>query len=188
MNKLIRNACLIVAALAAQSSMAANPTVEMQTSAGKMTIELYPDKAPKTVANFLQYVKDGFYKDTIFHRVIPGFMIQGGGFSASMAEKPTREGVLNEGKNGLKNERGTLAMARRGDPNSATAQFFINHANNSSLDFPRPDGYGYAVFGKVTQGLDVVDSIASVATGNHPAGFQNVPVTPIVIQSITLNK
>lgn len=186
MKKLIQRTLFIVAAMAAQAGFAANPTVELQTSAGNMTIELYADQAPKSVANFLQYVKDGFYKDTIFHRVIPGFMIQGGGFDAKMAQKPTRPPVENEAKNGLKNERGTLAMARTGNPHSATAQFFINHKDNAFLNYPGQDGWGYAVFGKVTQGLEVLDKIAVVTTGSHPAGHQNVPLTPVVIQSITL--
>ncbi|HET6718612.1 MAG TPA: peptidylprolyl isomerase [Rhodocyclaceae bacterium] len=186
MKKIIQRCLFIVATLAAPTVVAANPTVEVQTSAGKMTVELYADKAPKSVANFLQYVKDGFYKDTIFHRVIPRFMIQGGGFDAKMAQKPTRPPVENEAKNGLRNERGTLAMARTSNPHSATAQFFINHQDNAFLNYPGQDGWGYTVFGKVTQGLDVLDKIAAVPTGNHPAGHQNVPLTPVVIQSVTL--
>ena len=167
---------------------AANPKVEMLTSHGKMVIELYPEKAPKTVENFLQYVKDDFYRGTVFHRVIRGFMIQGGGFNAQMAQKPTRAPVVNEAKNGLKNDRGTIAMARTQDPNSATAQFFINHADNKNLDYPSFDGYGYAVFGKVIEGIDVVEKIASVPTGVHPSGHRDVPQTPVSIQSVTLLK
>jgi peptidyl-prolyl cis-trans isomerase A (cyclophilin A) len=174
--------------LLACTAWAANPVVEMQTSAGRIVLELYPEQSPKTVENFLQYVKEDFYRDTVFHRVIDGFMIQGGGFTAKMEQKPTRDPIPNEARNGLKNERGTIAMARRSDPDSATAQFFINHADNRMLDYPKPDNYGYAVFGKVTQGMDVVDKIAKMATGNHPAGHQNVPLKPVVIHSVKLHK
>lgn len=164
---------------------AANPQVEMKTSQGTLIIELYQDKAPKSVANFLQYAKDGFYKDTIFHRVINGFMIQGGGFTVGMKEKPTRAPIENEAKNGLKNEPGTLSMARTSDPHSAAAQFFINLENNTPLDYPGSDGWGYAVFGKVIKGFDVVQKIGKTRTGN--SGFyQDVPTTPIVIESVTL--
>lgn len=169
-------------ALAALSSQAA-PSVEMQTSMGTIVIELDSEKAPITVKNFLQYAKDGFYNGTVFHRVIDGFMIQGGGFTKDMGEKPTGAQIPNEAKNGLKNQRGTIAMARRAEPHSATAQFFINHKDNSALDYPSQDGWGYAVFGKVTQGLDVVDKIAKVKTGNRGM-FQDVPVEPVVIQSV----
>ena len=169
-------------ALAAQ---AANPQLEVRTSQGSLTIELYADKAPKTVENFLQYAKDGFFAGTIFHRVIPGFMIQGGGMTPSLKEKPTRAPIQNEAKNGLRNDTGTIAMARTGDPHSASAQFFINLVNNDGLNYPSPDGWGYAVFGKVVQGFEVVEKIAKVPTGN--AGpHRNVPTTPVVIESITL--
>lgn len=171
--------CLATTAL---PSVAA-PSVEMQTSMGTMVIELDADKAPITVKNFLQYAKDGFYDATIFHRVINGFMIQGGGFTKDMSEKPTGKAIQNEAKNGLKNLRGTIAMARRGDPHSATAQFFINHRDNPGLDYPSQDGWGYAVFGKVTQGMEVVDKIAKVATTNRGM-FQDVPAEPVVIQSV----
>ncbi|MBZ0127164.1 MAG: peptidyl-prolyl cis-trans isomerase A [Rhodocyclales bacterium] len=165
--------------------LAANPVVEMKTNQGLLVIELYADKAPKTVENFLQYVKDGFYNGTIFHRVIDGFMIQGGGFEPGMRQKPTRAPIENEAKNGLKNAAGTLAMARTQDPHSASAQFFINLADNNPLDYPSRDGWGYAVFGKVTQGFDIVQKIAKVKTGN--AGYhQNVPVTPVLIESVRL--
>lgn len=161
---------------------AANPQVQLVTNQGEITVELYADKAPKTVANFLQYVRDKHYDGTIFHRVINGFMIQGGGMDAAMDEKPTRAPIENEAKNGLKNEPGTLAMARTGNPHSATAQFFINVAPNGFLDYPSRDGWGYAVFGKVVRGLEVVDKIARVPTRN--VGFhQNVPAEPVVIQS-----
>ncbi len=171
----------------AQGAPAQNPQVEFKTSMGSFTVELFQDKAPKTVANFLQYVKDGHYKDTIFHRVIDGFMIQGGGFDRSMREKPTRAPIDNEAGNGLKNDLGTLAMARTNAPHSATAQFFINTVNNNALNFREatPGGYGYAVFGRVTRGMDVVMKITKVATGNS-GPHQNVPLTPIVIESASL--
>ena len=157
------------------------------TSLGDFTVELYPAKAPETVKNFLQYVKDKHYDGTVFHRVIDGFMIQGGGFNAEMQQKPTRAPIVLESKNGLKNERGTLAMARTGIPDSATAQFFINVVDNGNLDAPRPDGHGYAVFGKVVEGMDVVDRIKGVAVKN--AGpHQNVPVEPVIIKKATLEK
>ena len=169
-------------ALAAQAQ---NPQVELKTNQGTIVIELAADKAPKTVENFLQYTKDGFYNGTIFHRVIDGFMIQGGGMTADMKEKPTRAPIPNEAKNGLKNLTGTLAMARTRDPHSASAQFFINLKDNGFLDFPGQDGWGYAVFGKVVQGMEVVQKIAKAGTGN--AGMhQNVPTTPIVIESAKL--
>lgn len=162
-------------------------TVKFQTSIGDFSVEVYPDKAPKTVENFLQYVKDKQYDGTIFHRVMDGFMVQGGGFTTDMKEKAVRAPIPLEAKNGLKNERGTIAMARTSNPNSATAQFFINVVNNDGLNAPQPDGYGYAVFGKVVSGMDVIDKIRVSATGNKGV-FQNVPNTPIVINSATLNK
>jgi peptidyl-prolyl cis-trans isomerase A (cyclophilin A) len=176
----------ILAALAISlPAWAADPTVEMKTNYGAITIELYPEKAPKTVANFLQYVKDGQYNGTIFHRVIDGFMIQGGGFDLGMKEKATRAPIENEAKNGLKNQIGTLAMARKPDPHSATAQFFINLVNNDPLDYPSRDGWGYCVFGKVTQGMDVVNKISKVSTGSA-MGQQDVPTKPILIESVKL--
>ena len=159
------------------------PMVVVQTSKGAIKIELYPDKAPETVENFMAYVNAGYYDGTIFHRVIPDFMIQGGGFTPDMEKKETREPVKNEAKNGLKNERGTIAMARTFMPHSATSQFFINHVNNAMLDNSEQNGWGYCVFGKVVEGMDVVDAIAAVATKNE-GPYQNVPVTPVVIQSI----
>jgi len=163
------------------------PRVLLKTSAGDIVLELNADKAPGTVSNFLAYVKSGQYNGTIFHRVINGFMIQGGGFDKDMHEKPTRAPIQNEAKNGLKNEAYTIAMARTGAPHSATAQFFINVADNAALDYPSRDGWGYAVFGKVIQGTDVVDKIKQVRTGS--AGmFDDVPLTQIVIQSATLIK
>src|SRR5678815_1733304 len=147
--------------------MAADPQVELKTSAGSIVVELYPDKAPKTVENFLQYAKDGFFDGTIFHRVIAGFMIQGGGFTADFKQKQTRAPVRNEAETGLKNTTGTIAMARTSDPHSATAQFFINVADNEFLNHKSesPQGWGYAVFGKVVAGADIVDAIEQVATG-----------------------
>ena len=182
MNSLLRTffAC---AALALSTAAAAAPTVEMQTSLGSMVIELNAEKAPGTVANFLKYAKAGHYAGTIFHRVMDGFMIQGGGFTTGMDEKKTDKPIQNEAKNGLKNQRGSIAMARRPDPHSATAQFFINHKDNTMLDSPGHDGWGYAVFGKVTRGIEVVDKIAKVPTGNRGM-HQNVPVEPVVIQSV----
>ena len=182
LKKLSTVAVGLTLALAALSSQAA-PTVEMQTSMGAIVIELDSEKAPITVKNFLQYAKDGFYNGTVFHRVIDGFMIQGGGFTKDMGEKPTGAQIPNEAKNGLKNQRGTIAMARRSEPHSATAQFFINHKDNTMLDYPGQDGWGYAVFGKVTRGMEIVDKIAKVPTGNRGM-HQNVPVEPVVIQSV----
>jgi len=182
---MFKQLAMISAGLMLSLAACAAPTVEMQTSMGTIVIELDSEKAPKTVQNFLQYARDGYYTDTIFHRVIDGFMIQGGGFTRDMGPKPSNKSVENEGKNGLKNVRGTIAMARTSDPHSATAQFFINHKDNAMLDYPSRDGWGYAVFGKVVQGMDVVDKIAKVPTGNR-AMYQNVPVEPVVIQSVKI--
>ncbi len=159
-----------------------NPLVRLETSLGVITLELYPDKAPATVANFLQYVREGSYDGTIFHRVINGFMIQGGGLDANLNPKPTRASIQNEADNGLTNQPYTVAMARTSDPNSATSQFFINVADNQSLNHSAktPQGWGYALFGKVVQGREVVDQIKAVSTGNRD-GYQNVPLTPVVI-------
>ena len=170
-------------------ALAAHPVVEMKTSAGAIQIELFPDKAPKTVANFLQYVKDGFYNGLVFHRVIDGFMIQGGGFTPDLREKKgNRPPVENEAGNGLKNEVGTLAMARTPDPHSARAQFFINVADNAFLNHrdASPAGFGYAVFGKVTRGMDAVMRIAHTATGPGGPFPKDVPRQPVVIESINL--
>jgi cyclophilin family peptidyl-prolyl cis-trans isomerase len=166
-------------------AVAADPQVEFKTNLGTIVVELYPDKAPKSVASFLQYVKDGHYNGTIFHRVIPGFMVQGGGFTPDMAQKPTRAPVPIESNNGLKNDIGWLAMARTPDPNSATSQFFINVANNGFLNYPGQDGYGYTVFGKVVKGMDVVNKMVGVPTGRRgPHG--DVPQQNIVIEQATL--
>lgn len=165
----------------------AAPSVQFQTSAGDFVIELNAEKAPKTVENFLQYVNDKHYEGTIFHRVIDGFMVQGGGFTAAMAQKPTRGPIPLEASNGLRNDRGTIAMARTGNPNSATSQFFINVVDNAGLNAPQPDGFGYAVFGKVTSGMETIDKIRMLPTGNK-AGMQNVPLTPVTITTVRLLK
>lgn len=182
------------AALAALAACIALPAqaqsanrVKFQTSQGDFVVELQADKAPKTVENFLRYVADKHYDGTIFHRVIDGFMVQGGGFTPAMVQKSTRAPIALEANNGLKNDVGTIAMARSGNPNSATSQFFINITNNASLNAPQPDGYGYAVFGKVVSGMDVIDKIRQSPTGNQ-GGFQNVPTTPISINSVNLVK
>nr|WP_170941524.1 peptidylprolyl isomerase [Bordetella genomosp. 7] len=163
--------------------MSTTPRVKLQTNQGEIVITLDAEKAPKTVENFLGYVNSGFYNGTVFHRVIDGFMIQGGGFESGLKQKPTQAPIENEADNGLKNEKYTLAMARTSDPHSATAQFFINVADNDFLNFtaPTPNGWGYAVFGKVTEGTDVVDKIKGVKTGN--SGFhQNVPTEDVIIE------
>jgi peptidyl-prolyl cis-trans isomerase A (cyclophilin A) len=159
-----------------------NPIVIMSTSMGDIKIELYPDKAPVTVKNFLSYVNDGFYDGTIFHRVIPGFMIQGGGFTSDMQQKPTKPPIKNEANNGLKNETGTIAMARTSVVDSATSQFFINLTYNDFLNHGSRD-FGYAVFGKVVEGMDVVNKIAGVKTGSRGM-HQDVPLEPVVIKSV----
>ena len=161
--------------------------VTLHTNHGDITLTLNAEKAPETVANFLQYCRDGHYDNTIFHRVIDGFMIQGGGFTADMQQKPTKAPIALEASSGLKNDTYTIAMARTGNPNSATSQFFINVKDNAMLNAPNPDGHGYAVFGKVVEGTAVVDKIKAVATGNRGM-HQNVPTTPVVIQSATLVK
>jgi peptidyl-prolyl cis-trans isomerase A (cyclophilin A) len=180
-------------------SAEAGPKVLVKTTQGDITIELNQEKAPETVKNFLAYVNEGFFDNTVFHRVIKDFMIQGGGFAlkedGSIEEKATKAPIQNEAKNGLKNKKGTIAMARTGDPHSATAQFFINHKDNDSLDFPSFDGWGYAVFGEVVAGAEVLDKIAAVPTGEkalkarsgeslREAPMQDVPNENVVIQSI----
>jgi len=190
---ILRTAVLIFLLAGTQAALAQNPRVEFKTSAGSFTLELYPDKAPKTVANFIQYANAGFYNGTIFHRVIDGFMIQGGGFDPAMKQKDTRGPIENEAgmasKGGLKNELGTIAMARTPDPHSATAQFFINVKDNGFLDYREstPQGFGYAVFGRVVQGMDVVMLIAKVPT-TTTGGMQNVPQKPVIIESVTAVK
>lgn len=177
--------------VAAPGAQAGNPHVEFKTTAGRFTLELYPDKAPKTVENFLRYAESGFYQGTVFHRVIPGFMIQGGGFDPDLHQKATRPPIENEAgialKAGLKNEIGTIAMARTPDPNSATAQFFINVKDNGFLNYrePSPQGFGYAVFGRITEGWEVVLRISRVPTATV-GEFQNVPQRPVIIESVAV--
>ncbi|MFZ1535977.1 MAG: peptidylprolyl isomerase [Chromatiaceae bacterium] len=168
----------------AGQALAANPKVSLQTNKGVIVLELYPDQAPKSVENFLAYVDSGFYNGTIFHRVIKNFMIQGGGFSEDMKQKDTRASVVIEADNGLKNERGTLAMARTSDPNSATAQFFINLKDNAFLDHTAktPRGWGYTVFGRVTDGMAVVDAIGAMPTGAKDKFPQDVPQETVIIE------
>jgi peptidyl-prolyl cis-trans isomerase B (cyclophilin B) len=182
---------LVAPALAfAASPETGRPKVRMETNKGVIVIELYPDKAPKTVANFLEYVRTGHYFGTIFHRVIQGFMIQGGGVTADYQGKPLRDPIVNEAGNGLKNLRGTVAMARTGEVNSATAQFFINLKDNSFLDHKNdsPEGFGYCVFGKVVEGMNVVDAIAAVPTGPGGPFAKDVPKTPVVIGNVSVVK
>ena len=171
--------------LALASPLALAQKVKLATSMGDIVVQLDAAKAPKTVDNFMQYVKAGHYDGTIFHRVIPGFMVQGGGMTPDMTEKTTRAPIALESRNGLKNERGTVAMARTMDPNSATAQFFVNVSNNGFLNYPGQDGHGYTVFGKVVDGMDVVNKIVTVPTGNKGM-HQNVPRTPVIIESMTV--
>lgn len=170
------------------TALAAGPKIEIKTNFGSILLELYPKNAPNTVRNFLTYVQEGHYKDTIFHRVIPGFMIQGGGFDKSLKQKPTRKPIKNEADNGLKNDIGTIAMARTTDPHSATAQFFINVGNNKFLNYtmPNPRGYGYTVFGKVVDGMDVVNKISVTPTGAIKPFTKDVPKEMIVIKSISI--
>jgi peptidyl-prolyl cis-trans isomerase B (cyclophilin B) len=183
---------LTTAAVVPSGALAADPQVDLRTSAGTIRIELYPAKAPRTVENFLQYVKDGHYNGTVFHRVIDGFMVQGGGFDASFKQKPTRKPVANEAKAaiaaGLKNDVGTLAMARTSDPDSATAQFFINVNDNAFLNSgdSKGDGVGYAVFGKVVSGMDVVTRIAKTPTGSGGPFQRDVPRPVVVIEQASI--
>lgn len=190
----MRKRLLLLAAtgliLAGGATVLAGPQARLNTSLGSITVELADDKAPKTVENFLGYVRDGFYNGTIFHRVIDGFMIQGGGFNSNFQQKPTHAPIPNEADNGLKNVRGTIAMARTSDPHSATAQFFINVKDNPALDHrsPTSQGWGYTVFGHVVGGMDVVDKIRQMPTGVGGPGnqFSDVPKTPVIITSVTL--
>ena len=177
----IRLPAVLAAFVVCTAALAADPQVELKTNLGTITLELYPGKAPKSVENFLQYVREGYYKGTIFHRVIPGFMIQGGGFNVDFVQKKTRAPIQNEAASGLRNEAGTIAMARTSDPHSATSQFFININNNVSLNYA-PGNPGYAAFGKVVGGMGVVDKIAAVETGPGMPPHQNVPRKPIVIE------
>jgi cyclophilin family peptidyl-prolyl cis-trans isomerase len=166
-----------------------NPIVDIETSMGTITVELFKDQAPVSVANFLEYARDGFYPGTVFHRVVPGYVIQGGGFTSALVEKGTRPPIQNEATNGLSNRRGTLAMARTRSLRSATSQFYINLSNNPSLDHTgfSPDVFGYAVFGRVIAGMDVVDRIGQVKTGVRD-GMDDVPVDPVVITKVTEKK
>ncbi len=186
---LLLSTALAAPGLAAQEDAAdaagTYPTAVMKTSKGEIHLELYPDKAPATVENFVAYAKDGFYEGTIFHRVISHFMIQGGGFTPDMQKKPTLDPIPNEANNGLSNRRGTIAMARLPQPHSATAQFFINVQNNLNLDYQGGNNWGYAVFGKVIQGMEVVDDIRFVQTDRKPP-FSDVPVEPVIIESVTI--
>ncbi len=176
-------------AAAPQSSTVPGSTpvaVRMETTLGDIQLELYPDKAPATVANFVQYAKDRHFDGLVFHRVIKGFMIQGGGYDAEFNQRKTRAPIKNEAANGLKNLRGAIAMARTPDPHSASSQFFIVHADSSFLDYPGQDGWGYCVFGKVTAGMDVVDKIAETKTGPLRPFGRDVPLTAVVIKSVTV--
>ncbi|MEX3582061.1 MAG: peptidylprolyl isomerase [Burkholderia sp.] len=177
------SAVLVATAPAHAQTAAAHPVVQFKTAQGDIRVELYPEKAPKTVANFLDYVKAGQYNGTIFHRVIPGFMIQGGGYKSNFDEKPTRAPIPLESRNGLKNLTGTIAMARTSEPNSATAQFFINTVDNSNLDYP--NGNGYAVFGKVVSGMDVVKRIESTSTTSR-GSMRDLPEKAIKIESASV--
>ncbi|WP_298434234.1 peptidylprolyl isomerase [Geobacter sp.] len=179
---------LVIAGNADAAEKAKNPVVVMETTLGNVKIELNQEKAPVTVRNFLDYAKAGFYNGTIFHRVIPGFMIQGGGFTVDRKQKETRAPIRNEADNGLKNDRGTIAMARTANPNSATAQFFINLVNNDGLNRPNPDGFGYAVFGRVIEGMEVVDRIGATPTQRLNMLFADIPVTPVVIKAVKVMK
>ncbi|CUR47166.1 Peptidyl-prolyl cis-trans isomerase ppiB [Alloalcanivorax xenomutans] len=184
MRLLIALSALLISSL----TWAANPLVRLQTSMGNITIELFPEQAPETVENILRYVDEGFYDGTVFHRVVPGFVIQGGGFDRDLQQKKTHAPIKNEADNGLKNERGTLSMARTSNPDSGTSQFFVNLKDNAMLDHtaPTPRGWGYAVFGKVVDGMDTVDRIAKVRTGvgrlNGAHSVRDVPSTPVIIE------
>ncbi|HSR70285.1 MAG TPA: peptidylprolyl isomerase [Acidobacteriota bacterium] len=180
---------LLAACLAPSALLAQNPVVTVDTTLGRFSIELYADKAPETVENFLAYVEDGHFDGTIFHRVIPGFIIQGGGLTPDLKEKPTRPPIPNEADNGLKNEVGTVAMARTSEPHSAQSQFYVNLNDNTALDHhdKSVQGWGYAVFGRVTSGMEVVRTIASVPSVTR-AGHHHVPVTPIEITKVWLQK
>lgn len=162
------------------------PRVKLETSMGEIVLELNTEKAPKTVENFVQYVKEGHYDGILFHRVIKGFMIQGGGYDERMIERMTRSPIENESRNGLKNARGSIAMARTTAPHSASSQFFINHRDNDNLDYPSFDGWGYAVFGKVVEGLEVVDAIAETKTGAMRPFSSDAPLTPVVVLRATI--
>lgn len=177
--------CLLALSFTAQGKPV---TVTLETSLGAIQLELDADKAPLTVANFVKYAKAGFYDGLVFHRVIKGFMVQGGGYDEQLNERPKQAPIKNEATNGLRNLRGSIAMARTSDPHSASSQFFINHADNGFLDHPGQTGWGYAVFGKVTGGMDVVDKIAAVPTGAKGMFRSDVPATPVVIKSVKVQE
>jgi peptidyl-prolyl cis-trans isomerase A (cyclophilin A)/peptidyl-prolyl cis-trans isomerase B (cyclophilin B) len=183
-HRLLTVTLLLLCSLSAGLAAAANPQVEFKTNVGSFVVELYADKAPATVDNFLRYVNDGFYQGTVFHRVIPGFVVQGGGFTKDYQQKPTREPVKNEAGNGLKNVTATLAMARTSDPHSATSQFFINLKDNNFLDHraPNPREYGYTVFGRVVKGMDVVEKIAAIPTGAGGPFPAEVPQQAVIVE------
>lgn len=164
-----------------------NPTIHIETNYGTIIMELFADKAPRTVANFLQYVREGFYNNTLFHRVIDNFVVQGGGFGPGMTQKITRGAIANEANNGLRNSRGTLAMARTSDPNSATSQFFINIVDNDFLNYssPTPSGWGYCVFGTVIDGMYVIDKIKGIPTGSK-LGHKDVPLSDVIVEQVTV--
>ena len=183
----VRFAAGLAALTLSTAAFAADPQVALKTSMGEIVLELNQEKAPVTVENFLKYVKSGFYKGTIFHRVIDGFMIQGGGMDAQLHGRRTNKPIKNESNNGLSNEKYTVAMARESNPDSATSQFFINVVDNPGLDYPNMQGSGYTVFGKVVKGQDVVDKIKGVVVDDIH-GLENVPVTPVTIQSATILK
>lgn len=189
---MLRNLLGVMIIMFANASLANNPVVEMQTSAGTIKIELYAQAAPKSVENFLDYAASGHYEGTVFHRVIKGFVVQGGGYNKDYQLKPTKAPIKNEAeqalKAGLKNEPGTVSMARTADPNSATSQFYINVGNNSGLDFPSRDGYGYCVFGKVIAGMDVVNKIAESPTGAGGPFPKDVPQQAVVVEKVTVVK
>ena len=187
MKKLTIALLMLVTGIVSSVAMAANPKVKIETNLGDMVLLLDAQAAPETVANFVLYVEDGFYDGTIFHRVIKDFMIQGGGFLEGMKKKEPRSPIKNEANNGLKNVRGSIAMARTGDPHSATAQFFINTVDNDFLNYTAPNtrGWGYAVFGKVIEGMETVDRIRSVQTGNMGM-YRDVPVEPVIIKKASL--
>lgn len=181
--------CLQAQPAAQAAPVAANPQVVVETSIGSFTIELFQDKSPVSVENFLQYVREGFYTGTVFHRVVSGYVVQGGGYTADLTEKPTRPPIQNEATNGLSNQRGTVAMARTRTARSATSQFFVNLADNRRLDHTgyAPDDFGYAVFGRVVEGMDVVDRISKVQT-TIKDGMENVPIEPVIIKGTTVKR
>lgn len=181
------SAALLVGAVSLVSAQSAAPRVRVDTTQGSFTIELDPQRAPLTVASFLEYAKDGFYTDTVFHRVIGNFVVQGGGYDPKYVEKKTRPGTPNESGNGLSNRRGTVGLARTGEPHSGTAQFYVNLADNAALD-PQPSRWGYTVFGRIVEGMNVVDDIGAVATGSVGPFDRDAPMQPILIKRVEVLK